>query len=228
MGIDREHVADRKFLTDSLSFWNQTTEEEREIIFQNTTTAFYKQGEQVHSAEQECVGVLLIKKGELRTYILSEEGKEITLFRQTEGDVCILTASCVLSSIHFDVHVDAEKDSEVLVINAPAFSMLCKRNVYVENFSLRVATERFSDVMWAMEQILFMSFDRRLAIFLLDETAKTGTDTVTLTHEQIAKYMGSAREVVSRMLKYFAKEGMVELARGCIKITDRKKLKGLL
>ena len=139
-----------------------------------------------------------------------------------------MTASCILSSIHFDVHVDAEKDSEVLVINAPTFSKLCKENVYIENFSLRLATERFSDVMWAMEQILFMSFDRRLAIFLLDETGKTGTDTLTLTHEQIAKYMGSAREVVSRMLKYFAKEGMVEISRGCIRILDRKKLKELI
>lgn len=219
---------DREFIEKSLTFWDKISEEEKDTIFKNTVTASYKQGEQVHSAEQECIGVLLIKKGELRTYILSEEGKEITLFRQTEGDVCILTASCILSSINFDVHVDAEKESEVLVINAPTFSRLCRENVYVENFSLRLATERFSDVMWAMEQILFMSFDRRLAIFLLDETTKTGTDTLTLTHEQIAKYMGSAREVVSRMLKYFAKEGIVGLSRGCIKIIDRKKLKELV
>ncbi len=222
MGTDREYVEH------ALTFWDKISEEEKDAILKNTVTASYKQGEQVHSAEQECIGVLLIKKGELRTYILSEEGKEITLFRQTEGDVCILTASCVLSSINFDVHVDAEKESEVLVINAPTFSRLCRENVYVENFSLRLATERFSDVMWAMEQILFMSFDRRLAIFLIDETTKTGTDTLTLTHEQIAKYMGSAREVVSRMLKYFAKEGIVELSRGCIKIIDRKKLKELV
>lgn len=219
---------DRWYLTKALTFWEDISEEERETILENTGKAFYKQGEQVHSAEQECIGVLIIKKGELRTYILSEEGKEITLFRQTEGDVCILTASCVLSSIHFDVHVDAEKESEVLVINAPAFSKLCKKNVYIENFSLRLATERFSDVMWAMEQILFMSFDRRLAIFLLDESAKNGTDSLTLTHEQIAKYMGSAREVVSRMLKYFVKEGIVEVSRGCIRILDKKKLKALV
>lgn len=219
---------DREFVEKALTFWDKISEEEKDTVLKNTVTAFYKQGEQVHSAEQECIGVLLIKKGELRTYILSEEGKEITLFRQTEGDVCILTASCILSSINFDVHVDAEKESEVLVINAPTFSRLCRENVYVENFSLRMATERFSDVMWAMEQILFMSFDRRLAIFLLDETTKTGTDILTLTHEQIAKYMGSAREVVSRMLKYFAKEGIVELSRGCIKILDRKKLKELV
>lgn len=216
---------DREYLIKALTFWEDISEEEREMILENTGKAFYKQGEQVHSAEQECIGVLIIKKGELRTYILSEEGKEITLFRQTEGDVCILTASCVLSSIHFDVHVDAEKESEVLVINAPAFAKLCENNVYIENFSLKLATEKFSDVMWAMEQILFMSFDRRLAIFLLDESAKNGTDSLTLTHEQIAKYMGSAREVVSRMLKYFVKEGIVEVSRGCIRILDKKKLK---
>ena len=222
MGIDREYL--RKVLT----FWEKLSEEEKDMILNNTVKASYRQGEQVHSADQECVGVLIIRSGELRTYILSEEGKEVTLYRQGEGEVSILTASCVLSSIHFDVHVDAEKDSDVLVINAPAFSRLCESNVYIENFSLRLATERFSDVMWAMEQILFMSFDKRLAIFLLDETTKTGTDNLTLTHEQIAKYMGSAREVVSRMLKYFAKEGIVELSRGCIKIIYRKKLKSLV
>ncbi len=78
--------------------------------------------------------------------------------------------------------------------------------------------------MWAMQQILFMSFDKRLAIFLIDELAKTGGDTVRLTHEQIAKYMGSAREVVTRMLKYFANEGIVTLSRGAVTVTDREKL----
>ena len=149
MGIDREYL--RKVLT----FWEKLSEEEKDMILNNTVKASYRQGEQVHSADQECVGVLIIRSGELRTYILSEEGKEVTLYRQGEGEVSILTASCVLSSIHFDVHVDAEKDSDVLVINAPAFSRLCESNVYIENFSLRLATERFSDVMWAMEQILF-------------------------------------------------------------------------
>ena len=139
-----------------------------------------------------------------------------------------MSASCILKNITFDVHVDAEKDSEVLLINSPAYSALSQKNIYVEAFTLRLTADRFSDVMWAMEQILFMSFDRRLAIFLLDETAKTGTDNLSLTHEQIAKYVGSAREVVSRMLKYFAKEGMVELSRGSIKIVDRQKLKKLL
>lgn len=218
----------RKYLEERLTFWDEITKEEQEILIQNTSVVRYTQGQNIYDAQQECVGVLLIKSGELRTYILSEEGKEVTLYRLGDGDVCILSASCILKNITFDVHVDAEKDSEVLLINSSVFSSLSQRNIYVEAFSLRLTADRFSDVMWAMEQILFMSFDRRLAIFLLDETAKNGIDTLSLTHEQIARYVGSAREVVSRMLKYFAKEGMVEISRGSIKIVDRQKLKKLL
>ena len=97
----------------------------------------------------------------------------------------------------------------------------------MEAFAYRLATERFSDVMWTMQQILFMSFDKRLAIFLLDESASLGSDTIKLTHEQIAKLLGSAREVVSRMLKYFAEEGYVRLSRGTVTITDKKALREL-
>ncbi|WP_461813016.1 Crp/Fnr family transcriptional regulator [Faecalimonas sp.] len=218
----------RKYLEERLTFWNQITKEEQEILIQNTAVVKYTQGQNIYDAQQECIGVLLIKSGELRTYILSEEGKEVTLYRLSDDDVCILSASCILKNITFDVHVDAEKDTEVLLINSSVFSALSQKNIYVEAFGLRLTADRFSDVMWAMEQILFMSFDRRLAIFLLDEMAKMGTDILPFTHEQIAKYVGSAREVVSRMLKYFAKEGMVELSRGSIKIVDRQKLKKLL
>lgn len=79
--------------------------------------------------------------------------------------------------------------------------------------------------MWAMQQILFMSMDKRLAVFLWDEISKTEDDTVHLTHEQVARDVGSAREVVSRMLKYFTSEGIVELSRGGIKVIDKKKLR---
>ena len=78
-----------------------------------------------------------------------------------------------------------------------------------------------------MQQILFMSFDRRLAVFLIDELSRSTTDSIQLTQDQIAKYMGSAREVVSRMLKYFSAEGIVEVHRGGIKILDKSKLRAL-
>jgi len=215
------------FLRDNLSFWDSMTDHEKNAVSANTRPVFYRKGANIYSAANECVGVLLIKSGELRVYIISEEGREITLYRLSRGEVCILSASCLLSNITFDVFIDAEQDTEVLLISAAVLAQLQKNSVYIENFSLRAAVERFSDVMWAMEQILFMSFDRRLAVFLLDETAKTGTDNLVLTHEQIAKYMGSAREVVSRMLKYFASEGMVELHRGGLAITDKARLRKL-
>ncbi len=207
--------------------WRNLTPEQREALVQNTVEVSYKKGSCVHGAESECVGVLIIRKGMLRTYLLSEEGREITLFRMGAGDTCVLSASCVLNAISFDVHIDAEEDTEALLIYAAHFSRLKEQNIYVECETYKLAAERFSDVMWAMQQILFTSMDKRLAVYIWDELSKTGGDTLRQTHEQIARHIGSAREVVSRMLKYFASEGIVELSRGGIKVLDKIKLKAL-
>lgn len=219
---------DIEYLKKHLPFWDRLTEEESDKICSETKAVTYKKGDNVHSTVNECVGVLLVKSGELRTYILSEDGREVTLYRMGEGEICILSASCLLSNITFDVFIDAEKDTDILLISAPLFAKLQEANEYIENFALKLATERFSDVMWAMEQILFMSFDKRLAVFLLDESSKTRSDKISITHEKIAKYLGSAREVVSRMLKYFESEGIVSLYRGGIEIVDKSKLKRLI
>jgi CRP/FNR family transcriptional regulator len=214
-------------LTEHFPFWPNLTPEQKNYMASHASLLCYRKGTNIHSGENECVGLMLVKSGELRVYMLSEEGREITLYRLREGDVCILSASCVLSTITFDVHVDAEVESEVLLVTASAFAELSRQNVYVEKFSYQLATERFSDVMWTMQQVLFMSFDKRLAIFLLDEMNKAEEDTILLTHEQIAKYVGTAREVVTRMLKYFSGEGIVSLSRGGIKVLDKKKLRSL-
>ena len=137
----------------------------------------------------------------------------------------MLSASCVLQSITFDVFVDAEEDSEVYIINGKTFADISNKNLYVKNFALEIAIKRFSSVMWIMQRILFMSLDRRVAIFLYDELQKTGSRDIKLTHADVAKYMGSAREAVSRMLKYFEDENIVELSRGGIKIIDVPALK---
>lgn len=209
------------------SFWDHLSPDEKRQLCENAASISYKKGMNVHSGSNDCIGIILVKSGHLRTYMLSEEGKEITLYRLFDGDVCILSASCILDAITFDVFIDAEADSEILLINASIFHQMAESNIYMRCFGYQMATTRFSDVMWAMQQILFMSFDRRLAIFLLDELSKTGGNELKLTHEQIAKYMGSAREVVSRMLKYFADEGIVELSRGGIKVLDKKPLRDL-
>lgn len=219
---------DLNYIPQVLTFWDKLNEKQKKLVLDHIISVQYQKGTTIHSGENDCVGVILIKTGELRIYILSEEGKDITLFRLRGGDVCVLSASCILQNITFDVHIDAEVDSEVLLVDASLYQQLCKQNIYAENFTDKLVIDSFSDVMWAMEQILFMSFDKRLAIFLSDEIVRTQVDTIELTHEQIAKYIGSAREVVSRMLKYFSQEGIVELSRGGVKVIDKKKLKNLI
>ncbi len=211
---------------DIFPFWSEISESDRQFICDNTHAYSYGKGVNIHDST-ECSGVILVRRGTLRLYMMSDEGKDITLYRLHEGDMCMLSASCVLNSITFDVFVDSEDDSECLIVSGYAFKAIAERSIPIKMFSLEMAVSRFSDVMWVMQQILFMSMDKRLAIFLLDESSRTGSDTISLTHEQIAKYMGSAREVVSRMLKYFSSEGLVEISRKGVRITDKKALSQL-
>ncbi|MEG0176404.1 Crp/Fnr family transcriptional regulator [Anaerorhabdus sp.] len=212
-------------IENGLPAWKNLSKEEQAYLLQNSIEVGYKAHQTIHGDEEDCLGVLLVETGELRIYILSEEGREVTLYRLGAGDVCILSASCILSSISFDVFIDTESNVTAVLMNTEAFSKIMRKNIYLENYVYQVTTERFSDVMWAMQQVLFMSMDKRLAIYLLDEVNRTKTLCVEVTHETIAKYIGSAREVVSRMLKYFEKEGIVELNRGGILIINKEKLK---
>lgn len=178
----------------------------------------------MHNALNDCIGMLLVVSGELRTYLLSDTGKEFTLFRLGKGEVCVLTASCLLSSITFDVLVDAETDCELLLLNSVVLSRLHAQNPRIENFALKIAANKFSAVVRTLESMMFMSFEQRLAVFLIAETEKNSSTMVCLTHEQIAKYIGSAREVVSRVIKRLEKDGTVSLFRGGVEILDMNAL----
>ena len=208
-------------------FWNKMSDAERQSFINSSYNVKFEKGTNIHNGD-ECTGIILIKSGSLRLYMLSDEGKEITLYRLFPGDMCMLSASCVLSTVTFDVFVDSEENSDCIVVGGCAYEALSNRMPEAKIFALETAVSAFSDIMWVMQQILFMSMDKRLAIFLLDEVSKTGEDSVKLTHEQIAKYMGSAREVVSRMLKYFSSEGLVSVSRGeGIRILDKKRLRAI-
>ena len=214
----------KELCSEVFPFWSALSDEQRTNLLRSTQKISFERGTNIHDGG-ECTGIILVKSGSLRVYMLSEDGKEVTLYRLFAGDISILSASCVLNSITFDVFVDAEEDSECVIVGGCAFAELCENSHEAQVFALESALACFSDVMWVMQQILFMSLDKRLAIFLLDELAQQGGDTIKLTHEQIAKYMGSAREVVSRMVKYFATEGIVESSRGGIRVLDKPKLR---
>lgn len=215
-----------QFYKEYFPFWSILNDSDKKYFCQNSSVVYFEKEQSVHN-NTECSGLYIVKSGKLRLYMLSETGKEITLYRLSPGDICMLSASCVLQSISFDVYVDAEVPSECYVINGKAFSTVSERVLEVKNYALEIAVQRFSDVMWVMQQIVFMSMDKRLAIFLLDEIAENKTDVVTLTHEQIARHMGTAREVVTRTLKHLASDGMILVTRKGIKILDKKKLRDI-
>lgn len=213
-----------EMLQTALPFWNKLTQVQQDALQSSTASVQYAKGEQIHNGTQDCLGLLLLKTGRLCVSLLSSEGRQVALFCLLPGDVCVMSASCIIRQIDFDVMITAEENTEVLQISAAAFSGVAKENVYAENFLLRLATERFSDVMWAVQQMLFASFDVRLASYLL-EAAVNGE--VHATHQQIAQHIGSAREVVSRTLKRFADKGYVQVQRSCIEIKNAAALRAL-
>ena len=210
----------------SLPFWENLSQEQRQLARQGSRIVSYKKGELIHSCTGECLGLISVQSGKLRACMTSEDGREITLYRLFPGDACVLAASCVIRQITFDVELAADVETVLLVLNAHTFQQLSKQNIYVECNLYKLATERFSDVMWSMQQLLFISFDKRLAQHLWEES-EHGAKPIHATHEQLARDTGAVRETVTRMLKSFAEDGMVQLGRGTVTITDREKVKKL-
>lgn len=217
-----------EMLENTFPFWSKLNENEKKTLASGLREEFFPKGVQIHRTDGECKGMILILDGQLRIYVSSDEGREVTLYRIRKGENCILSASCLLDSIAFDVLIETVEDTKAAVIPSSILHQIKQQNPYVEAYLYKSATERFSDVMWTMQQILFMRADQRVAHFLWDEMIQGKKTTVCLTHDEIARFIGSAREVVSKVMKYFAQEGIVVLGRGKIEIVDKEKLSRLL
>lgn len=219
--------SDLQSLEENLPFWKKVSDDERKVLVDGTIRFTHGKGAIVHDDRNICTGLLMVVSGQLRVYIISETGKEITLYRLFERDVCVLSASCLIRNITFDVHVQAEKETTILRIATDSYQQVGKTNPFVQDFTNQLVSSRFSDVMWVVEQVVFMSFDRRLAMHLLEQAAIAGQDSFAVTHEAIARDLGTAREVVTRMLSRFQDDHLVNLSRGGITLTDRDGLYAL-
>ena len=207
--------------------WDKLTADQQNRILSVTDFQKVKAGTVLHDGSPDCLGLLLVRSGQLRAYMLSEEGREVTICRFFEMDICLFSASCVMPNMQFDIFIEAEKDTEIWIVPACLYQNLMDESIVIANYSRNLITNHFSDLMWLMEQIMWRSFDKRLASFLLEEAVVEGTQELRITHERIANHMGTAREVVTRMLRYFQSEGMVKLTRGTIELADSKKLEQL-
>ena len=184
-------------------------------------------GTLLHNGAGDCMGLLLIRRGQLRAYITSDEGRELTIYRLFARDICLLSAPCMMNSLQFDIQITAEKDTEFWLIPPNIYKEIMERDAALANFTNQLMATRLTDVMWLVEQIMWKSLDKRLAQFLLEESLIEESQVLKITHESIANHMGTAREVVTRMLKYFQSEEMVQLTRGTITLLDTKKLQKL-
>ena len=210
---------------DAFPVWDKLQSDQQARILQTLIFRSVKKGTMLHNGDEDCTGLLLVKSGQLRAYILSEEGREITLYRLFDRDLCLFSASCIMRSIQFAVTIQAEKDTDLWVIPAEVYQDMMEQSAPVSNYTNELMVSRFSEVMWLIEQVMWKSLDKRVAAFLLEEAAIEESHELKITHEVIANHLGSHREVITRMLRYFQKEGAVQLRRGSVELTDFAKLR---
>ena len=212
-------------LSSYFPIWDQLTPAQQAQLARSARLRTAPRGTLLHNGSEDCVGLLAVCSGALRAFIRSPEGREVTIYRLFERDICLFSASCMLKSAQFDVSAEVERDARLWIIPADVYQSVAASSAALANYTSELMASRFSDVMWLVEQILWRSQDRRLASFLLDESALQESRTLAITHDRIAAHMGTAREVVTRLLRYFQGEGMVRLARGTIELTDEVRLR---
>lgn len=200
-------------------------DKEKERVLQTESLLNLEKGQLIYSGDSKCLGFIKVVTGCLRAYLLSEEGKEMTLYTLKEGEFCILSSSCVLSQMVFEVHIEADERSQVHVIPSEIMKALSKNHIEIENFVLKEATHRFSEVLQVLQSLLFVSLDKRLAKLIWDMYSETGSCHLKITQEEMAKKLGSAREVISRTLKIFSEKKVLVSKRGSLEIIDLKTLK---
>ena len=214
-------------LREYLPFWDRRTEGQRRRLEEGAAVRRFARGEMVYGGGTECAGLILPTEGQLRAYMLTDEGRELTLYRLFPRDMCLFSASCVLRGIQFDVLVEAERDTTALFLPAEVYQGLMEESAAVANYTSELMADRFSEVMWRMDQILSKKLDGRLAALLVEESRLAESASLRLTHDQLARHLGSAREVVSRLLKDFQNDGLVRLGRGGVELLDLPALEAL-
>lgn len=210
-------------------FFAQVNRKQREALLGSAMLARLATGDYYFHEGDVCSQIALVGQGDIRVFKTGESGREITLYHVGPGETCILTASCVLAGKQYPAHACAECDSTAIVFPAQAFRSWIATCEALRQFVFETLARRMADVMSLIEEITFNKMDRRLASYLLRRFENEGKPLRIIhdTHEHIAAELGSAREVVSRLLKELERLRAIELARGRIILKDAAKLKAL-
>lgn len=207
-------------MSNRLPFWNLLTDKEKEILKDNTIERTYTKGSIVFDNSSSCLGLLNVISGQVRAYLVSDEGKEVTIFKLEDNDLCVLSASCIIKQITFDTQLVANEDTKVLIVPSNIIEDLAYMNIELRCYLYEKALARFSDVMWNMQELLFKGLDSRVANYLINQYERTDSTIIKVTHEEIANDINSAREAVTRILKLFVQDGLIRLQKGSIELVD--------
>lgn len=211
---------DTNKLIQKIPFYSQLSISEKQILLSGFTIRTYIKSEYILDFADACLGMIYVVKGSIRVYITSEEGREITLFHITKGNSCIFSASCAIPYISLNVQLVAAEDTEILVIHSMTLKNIMNTNIYVKCFVYELSSQKLSNVIFVMQEMLFSKFDKRLARLLISTFEKTDSYQIKMTQETMAQEVNSAREVVARMLKIFSNEGYIEMNRGKVILKD--------
>ncbi|MDD2505562.1 MAG: Crp/Fnr family transcriptional regulator [Bacilli bacterium] len=209
-------------LKNSFQIWNKLNENEKSELISASKVINFKKNEMLQSRDASCLGLIILKKGIIRAYLASDAGKEITLYKLLENDICLFSAGCIMKDINFDINLICEEDVELILIPTEKYNQILEKSTVISNYASDILSSRFSDTIWILEQFVFHSLDKRVANYLIEHI--DDDNNLRITHEKIANELGSAREVISRMLKYFENESLIKLERNNIKVINLKKL----
>ncbi|MBW7901088.1 MAG: Crp/Fnr family transcriptional regulator [Rhodocyclaceae bacterium] len=179
-------------------------------------------GLRVFAESEPCRGFPLVVEGSIKVVKTAPSGREMLLYRVGPGDSCIISSSCLLGHTPYTARGESETPVTLAVLPEALFARLLADDRAFRDFVFHLLAERIADLMQLVEEIAFHRLDRRLARLLLARG-----DAVHATHQALADELGSVREIVSRLLKGFAAEGLVELGRERIVLRDRAGLRRL-
>ena len=213
--VDKEY-----YLEKTLPFFKYLNDEEKKQLISKSFISKYKKNELIHSKDSSCTGLLVTISGNFRTFISSPNGRQITLFKLYERDICMLSASCAFQNLTYDVNLEAQSDASAIIIDSSLLKKLSETNINVMNYILNLTQDKLSEIMYVLEQAIFFSLDERITDYLLEQSRYENSKTIYITHENIANELGSSREVISRILKKFENNGKIQVLRGEIKIIN--------
>ncbi len=177
-------------------------------------------GTVVFDENQPCQGFPMLLSGSIRVIKAAPSGRELQLYRVTPGESCILTSSCLLGHTRYTARGIAEQNLEIVLLPAQSFQTLLEKHVAFRDYVFHLFSDRLTDLMQLVSAVAFQKLDQRLAALLVSKPSP-----LHITHQALADELGSAREIVSRLLKGFADQGWVKMAREQIEVIDITGLK---